>query len=100
MVLEFNSDDHGRTRKILASWHGGFSSGDSWKLSSGMQGITLESNHWILPQISGSIYHCPVGPEYYGMSGFTSGIYHNIQEKISHMPGVSVHIIPYEQATQ
>ena len=48
--------DTGQTKKVFASWLGGFMNGPSWKLSSGTKEIIDGESHWILPQESGSIY--------------------------------------------
>ena len=57
--------------KILASWLGGFTSSDSWKLSSGNTHVAkmLENGFIEFPQYSGSTY--VVNPEAYGLSQYT-----------------------------
>lgn len=48
--------DMGNHKRIFASWFGGYTSGDAWKLSSGIEGITEEGDDYVLPQSSGSVY--------------------------------------------
>jgi len=50
--------------KVLASWYGGFSTGDSWKLSSGITEVNDFGGYYDLPQYSGSSYHCHKSAEY------------------------------------
>lgn len=44
--------------KVLASWYGGFTIGDSWKLSSGITEVNDFEGYYDLPQYSGSSYYC------------------------------------------
>ena len=49
--------DMGNHKRVFGVWSGGYLSGDSWKLSSGIEGIHGDETHWILPQTSGSVYY-------------------------------------------
>ena len=40
----------------MACWYGGFSRGDSWKLSSGIMEIKDAGDFWEVPNHSGSVY--------------------------------------------
>ena len=53
--IDYNGDV---IRKVLAGWYGGFASGDSWKLSSGITDIKLEGDVYAFTNESGSIYYC------------------------------------------
>jgi hypothetical protein len=44
--------------KVLAGWSGGYLSGDSWKLNSGITRITEDDNYWYIGGYSGSVYKC------------------------------------------
>lgn len=57
------SEKYGKVYKILAGWYGGFAGADSWKLSSGVQSISVEppttegaQSVLTIPQSSGSVY--------------------------------------------
>jgi hypothetical protein len=63
VILEINSVEHGKCRKILAGWFGGYLSGDSWKLSSGNLPEHIEDGYIIFPQESGSVYCCHINSE-------------------------------------
>ena len=59
--------------KIFGSWIGGYLSGDSWRLNSGIKSSTLENNVFIVKGYSGSVYHC--GTNNYGVAGsYNQGI--------------------------
>lgn len=65
--------------KVLGSWFGGFISGDAWRLSSGVDSITEESDAFHIKNISGSTYVCP--KDWYGMNTFTSTILEGWRQK-------------------
>ena len=57
ILVLFESEDYGKTYKILASWNGGFTHGNSWKLSSGVESFELlENNVYESKQTTGSVY--------------------------------------------
>ena len=45
-------------RKVFAGWYGGYTSGDSWKLSSEVVKVTDNLTHYEFLNISGSVYKC------------------------------------------
>ena len=54
---------HGKVYKVLAGWYGGFTGSNSWKLSSGVESLSVEDHGvsgklYIMPQASGSVYVC------------------------------------------
>jgi hypothetical protein len=59
--------------KVLASWYGGYTGSNVWKLSSGNKRAIERSDHWEFPQSSGSTYICYKNR--YGMSIYTASIY-------------------------
>ena len=61
VILKIETKSHGSFYKIFASWAGGYTTGDSWKMSSGftddLSNITKDSDGcFIIPQYSGSEY--------------------------------------------
>ena len=57
VVLEITYD--GETiRKVFGGWLGGFSTGDSWKLSSGITSVEEFDDYFEFTNVSGSIYVC------------------------------------------
>ena len=46
------------THKVLAGFYGGYVHGDSWRLSSGITRIEETETHWLIHNVSGSIYCC------------------------------------------
>ena len=81
-IIEISSAENGSILKILASWYGGFASGDSWKLSSGIETIQEFDNRYEVINSSGSLYVLFKGESAYGMSGYSSGVFMNICEQL------------------
>ena len=44
--------------KVFASWSGGYTQADSWKLNSGCESITEDDNYYYVSGFSGSVYQC------------------------------------------
>ena len=61
--------------KILASWYGGYTGSDSWKLSSGTVTASFDkvSNSYHFPQVSKSEYVCHKNT--YGTSMYTHSVF-------------------------
>ena len=44
--------------KVFAGWYGGYTGGDSWKLSSGIVSVKQYNDHYEFTNHSGSMYVC------------------------------------------
>ena len=62
-ILLFDSPTYGKIHKVFGGWYGGFTQGDSWKLSSGMKDLVDEGDFYSSMQESGSVYHLHKGLE-------------------------------------
>lgn len=80
VIVEINSDEHGKIRKVLASWYGGFAGADEWRMNSGIEKVIDQGKYYDVIGYSGSIYKCAKGAE--GMSAYTSGIYESYKKKL------------------
>ena len=85
--LKFNEDTES-TRKVLASWYGGYLGSDRWKLSSGITNIVEHDNHYEIHNHSGSIYNC--GKHNIGMSGYTSGIFNSFVDDLADKGSIEI----------
>jgi hypothetical protein len=79
VIVEMDSE-HGKIRKVLGSWYGGYGGSDSWRLSSGITKIIEHDVYYEVHNHSGSVYTCYKGSE--GMSGYTTSVYKDLKEKI------------------
>lgn len=71
--------------KVLAGWSGGYTSGDSWKLNSGITKVEDLGEIIRFHGYSGSIYEVYKGSE--GLSMATAGIYNELMDsgKVTHI---------------
>lgn len=65
--------------KVLASFYGGYLSGDSWKLSSGITSTEEFDDRYEFMNYSGSKYICYKSLE--KMSGIAAGVYANWEKQ-------------------
>ena len=89
-ILPFDSPTYGKIHKVFGGWYGGFTQGDSWKLSSGMKDLVDEGDFYSSMQESGSIYHLYKNSE--KLSGYQLGIFAGWREQMQEV-GVSVVIV-------
>lgn len=73
VILRFESKEYGAVDKVLAAFIGGYTQGNSWKLSSGIVSVDYSEGIYTMPQASGSTYVCYENSE--RLSGMISGIY-------------------------
>lgn len=84
-----------KIKKVLASWYGGYTGSDSWRLSSGVVSTVDNGDHYAFHNESGSIYECHKTS--YGMSGYTSSIYTRWKTKLAETAPGSIRIIGEEE---
>ena len=65
MVLKIPSDPP--FYKVFATWGGGYLTGDSWRLNSGIKRVEEDGEHLLFHGNSGSVYRCH--KEMYGVAG-------------------------------
>lgn len=56
--------------KVFGTWSGGYLSGDSWRLNSGIESCELKNGRLHFHGSSGSIYSCH--PEMFGIAGLSN----------------------------
>ncbi len=66
--------------KVFASWYGGYTSGDSWRMNSGITMVAEDGDYIDFHGYSGSIYRCH--KKGYGLSGFSSSVLESLREKV------------------
>lgn len=95
VVIEINSEKHGKIRKVFAGWYGGFTSGDAWKLNSGITKVEQDGNFWRFTGESGSVYECH--KDMHGMSGYMGGVLQGWQED-AHRLNATIEVVNYEDS--
>ena len=83
VMLKFNHNG-AIIYKILASWYGGYTRGDSWKLNSGVTKIEEDGQCYLFHGSSGSVYRCHKAS--YGLSMYTAGILESFYKELEGQP--------------
>lgn len=78
-LVKVSSPDGKYHHRVFAMWYGGYLNGDSWKLNSGITGVTEQGDYFLFDGSSGSVYHCH--KKGYGLSGYGLGVITSIIEK-------------------
>ena len=67
------------THKVFGGWYGGYTTGDSWRMNSGIKEIIDNGDCYDIIGYSGSVYKCEKVHE--GMSAYMSGLLSNWNEQ-------------------
>ena len=87
VVLKITTD-YDLMYKVLAGWSGGYLTGDSWRLNSGIDIVFEREDQVDFYGNSGSLYICRKGT--YGLGMGTSGIYNDLVSRF----GDAVEMMP------
>jgi hypothetical protein len=71
-VIEIELPDGEKLLKVFGTWRGGYTTGDSWRLNSGVSGIEVDGDLIHFYGHSGSTYTVHKDSE--GTSGYTGGV--------------------------
>ena len=93
VMLKFTTPKY-TVYKVLASWYGGFTRGDSWKLNSGVTKVEQDGDLYLFHGSSGSVYQ--VHKDAYGMSGYTMGVLSSFQKDVDETEDVTLELLPEE----
>ena len=94
VIVKLSSEEYGEVYKVLAGWYGGYLGGDSWKLNSGIESVTEESEDVIsFKGFSGSVYLCHKQTERF--SGLTRSCYDHMVETAKNV-GASIELVEYK----
>jgi len=77
--------------KVFATWSGGWTWADTWKLNSGITKVSLVENVYSFEGSSGSVYHCH--KDSYRTNLYGTGIINNLISQ-AEAQGVAVEILP------
>lgn len=57
MIVKITSNE-GTHYRVFATWCGGYTQGDSWKLNSGINDVLIDDRGYHFIGHTGSVYHC------------------------------------------
>ena len=81
-------------KKVFAGWYGGYASGDSWQLSSGIIGTKEFEDRYEFLNYSGSLYTCYKTNQ--GMSSYMSNIMRGWYEQAKEDSSVNIRLVDLE----
>ena len=84
VVLELQHGEDAPIYKVFAGWYGGYTSGDSWQLNSGIVKVLDIGDAYEFHGNSGSVYTCH--KDAYGMGMYMESVYKNWQDQMKPMP--------------
>lgn len=87
-----NKDTKETVNKVLAGWYGGYTSGDSWKLNSGITKIIDKETHYEIYGYSGSVYNCNKASE--KLSGLMGSVLRSWEKEL---PTASFEVVPVSE---
>ena len=85
VIVEITRKDGASHRRVLGSWYGGFTQGDSWRMSSGVEEVIDDGDYFRIKNTSGSTYHCHKKAN--GMSGYSMGVLASYQKQMKETGG-------------
>ena len=77
-IVKINDGKDNVHCKVLAGWSGGYLTGSSWKMNSGITKVIKDGDYWLFHGASGSIYRCYKGSECLSMN--TAHIWDSLQK--------------------
>ena len=80
-LIKLTSTEKGTHYRVLAGWYGGYTGGDSWKISSGVEKTTEFHDRYEYLNTSGSLYVCYKGAE--GTSSYMREVFEGYAEQNS-----------------
>jgi hypothetical protein len=79
--------------KVFATWGGGYLDGDSWRMNSGVIGVTEDKDFYYFEGHSGSIYQCRKTS--YGCTGYGTSVLGQLVKRLE-SNNVTVDVLPLE----
>ena len=77
VIIKIEGDDpHYR---VLGGWSGGYTTGDSWRMNSGITGYEFDGDYWYFKGSSGSVYKCYV--DSYGLRMNIAYVWEALKER-------------------
>lgn len=96
VVIRLDGPEIDPLHKVLAGWHGGFTTGDSWRINSGIKEIRDVGDAYEFVGFSDSVYRCFKGAE--RLSMYTASILATLQQEAEDT-GYTVVQVPVEEVT-
>ena len=80
VIIKIEPPDQDVIYKVFATWYGGYTGADEWRLNSGVTEIKEDETHYYFHGASGSIYKCSKNSRAYGTNHYSYGQLNSILE--------------------
>ena len=91
VVVKMVEKDRPDCYRVFATWRGGYLSGDSWQINSGIVSVKHEDHHYAFKSRSGKTYNCE--QESYGTSNWTSMVLNDLIRSAKSV-GIDIELMP------
>lgn len=81
--------------KVFATWTGGYTTGDSWKLNSGIKEVRKTNGMLEIKGHSGSLYKVHYSDHVYKTTMYSQSILESFMKK-SELVGAKIEVIPFK----
>lgn len=91
-IIRITSSE-GVVDRVLAGWYGGYTSGDCWKINSGVTHTEEYEDRYEFAGWSGSVYVCYKNSE--RLSGMTSSVLQSLISSAESLPDTTIEVLDY-----
>lgn len=94
-VVKITSPEQVVLYKVYATWTGGWTVGDSWKMNSGIVKVTEVDDMIEFHGYSGSVYRCLNKEHVYRTTAYTYGVLESMIKK-AEVVNAKIEVLPFE----
>ena len=93
-VVKITSPEGKVFYKVYATWTGGWTTSDSWKMNSGITRVTKVDDMIEFHGYSGSVYKCINVEHLYRTTAYTHGVLESMMKK-AELVGAKIEVLPF-----
>lgn len=94
-VVKITSTDGKVLHKVFATWVGGYTDGDSWRMNSGIEKVTEDGDHLLFEGYSGSVYRVLNKDHVYRATMYTYSVLSSMMKRAD-LVGAKIEEVPFE----
>ena len=95
-IVRITSPESKVLHKVFATWTGGYTVGDSWRMNSGIEEVIYEEDYVTFKGYSGLLYKCLNKEHVYRTTAYTGGVLENMRSKAEKV-SAKIELLPYEK---
>jgi hypothetical protein len=93
-VVKITTPEKNLLYKVFATWIGGYTTGDSWKMNSGIVKVTKVDDMIEFHGYSGSVYKCINVEHLYRTTMYTHSVLESLMKKAD-VVGAKIEVLPF-----